>query len=380
VVEAPGPRRLLFISNGHGEDSIAAEIIRRLPAGVIVEAYPTIGDGAAYGDVCRVVGPRAQLASQGWRNVKHSLARDLGSGGLKTVWPGVKFVRRIKSAYDRIIVVGDIVGVAGCWAAGARNIVYLDVYKTGHGRSYTMLERFFIKSCCAIAYCRHPALAEVLRRDGVDARFAGNVIMDAIPYGDYDARSRRSRPMAVTLLPGSRQFTAESFALQIAALRALPDEQLPDIFLAVAGSVSIDDLARAAKLNRSGPLTGETGDLSTLRDDRLTVYMARGALGNLIEASDVVLSQAGTATIQALGLGRPVVTFRTFRDRRSRFRDEQALFGLARIVTLPETGSVTQALQVLLTHKDERERLGALGHERVGGPGAMAAILATITG
>ena len=47
LVESTGRRRLLFVSNGYGEDSIAAEIIRRLPADVVAEAYPTIGEGLA---------------------------------------------------------------------------------------------------------------------------------------------------------------------------------------------------------------------------------------------------------------------------------------------------------------------------------------------
>jgi uncharacterized protein (TIGR03492 family) len=135
VSDTSGPRRLLFISNGYGEDSIAAAIIRNLPKGFIAEAYPTIGDGSAYSDACAIVGPRAQLPSQGWRNVRFSLLRDLKSGALGTVWPGIQFLRRVKHSYDRIIVVGDILGVAGSWVAGARDVIYLDVYKTGYGRS-----------------------------------------------------------------------------------------------------------------------------------------------------------------------------------------------------------------------------------------------------
>ena len=52
----------------------------------------------------------------------------------------------------------------------------------------------------------------------------------------------------VTLLPGSRALTPESFALQVDALRALPDALLPDAFLAVAGGVNVDELARVAGL------------------------------------------------------------------------------------------------------------------------------------
>ena len=54
-------RRLLVISNGIGEDSVGAEIVKRLPKGTAVDAYPMIGDGAFYTSVCPVVGPRARV-------------------------------------------------------------------------------------------------------------------------------------------------------------------------------------------------------------------------------------------------------------------------------------------------------------------------------
>ena len=80
--EASGSRRFLFISNGHGEDAIAAAIVARMPGPAIVEAYPMIGAGNAYAGICPIVGPRASLASEGWRNVKGSLRRDIITGGL----------------------------------------------------------------------------------------------------------------------------------------------------------------------------------------------------------------------------------------------------------------------------------------------------------
>jgi uncharacterized protein (TIGR03492 family) len=380
LVEPVAPRRILFISNGHGEDSIAAAIVGHLPKNFRAEAYPTLGSGGAYSGICPVVGPRAVLRSEGWRNVKGSLGRDIGSGGLSTVWPGLRFMRRVHKLYDRIVVVGDLVGVAGCLVSGARNITYLDVYKTGFGRPYSAVERWLIKRTAQAVFCRSDALAQPLRQVGVDARCAGNVMMDAIPHGEYDAQSRRSRDKAITLLPGSRHLVGESFGLQIAALRRLEPEILPDIFLAVAGPVSPSVLAEAAGLRLTGPMTGEPGDLGTLSDDTITVHMARGAIGNLLDASDLVLSQAGTATIQSLGLGKPAITFINPRDRGSRVRDENALFGEARVVVEPDPSRIATVLQKLLTDDAERARLSAIGRERIGGPGAMAAIVASIAG
>ena len=125
------------------------------------------------------------------------------TGGLRTLRPGLAFLRRVANHYDRVIVVGDLIGVVGCWLSGIRKIVYLDVYKTGV-RRYSPIERMIIKQTAAVVFNRSEALAEQLRADGIDARFAGNVMMDTVSYGEYDVAARRRNPTAITLLPGSR--------------------------------------------------------------------------------------------------------------------------------------------------------------------------------
>lgn len=380
VAEASG-RRFLFISNGHGEDAIAAAVVAQLPPGTSTEAYPMIGAGSAFARVCPIVGPRATLASEGWRNVKGSLRRDIATGGLATVPPALRFLRQVKGKYDRVVVVGDMVGIIAGYLTGHRGLFYLDVYKTGAARLYSRAERWTIERACSTVFCRADNLARSLQQRGVDARSAGNVMMDAIPYGDYDAHSRRQRPLAVTLLPGSRALTGESFALQVDGLRSLPADMRPDAFVAVAGSVNVDDLARKAGLKRTSMLSAEASDMGELSDGDLTIHMARGgAMGNLLAASDVVLSQAGTATVQALGLGKPVITFVNPRDRRSRFTDEQMLFGEARTVVIASAPAIGAALRTLLADDEERRRLANIGRQRIGGPGAMQAIIEALTG
>ncbi|MDP1731920.1 MAG: hypothetical protein Q8L54_12255 [Devosia sp.] len=373
-----GRRRLLFISNGIGEDSVGAEIVRRLPPGLEVEAYPTLGAGRHYDGVCKVVGPRAELASQGSRVGSGTVARDIASGGLATIPAGLAFLRRSRNDYDHHVVIGDFIGVAGCWLSGVRGITYLDVYRTGYGRPYSAIERWIVASTCGTVFNRSERLAETLIAAGVDARAAGNVMMDTIPSGDYGAPGRRTRPLAVTLLPGSRDRTAADFSLQIAALAGLPEALRPDIFVAVADGIEVNALARASALQFSAPASSEQADLGRLTGRGLVVHLARGAFGNLLAASDLVLSQAGTATIQALGSGKPVITFTRPADRMKRFLEENRLFGEARLLVAAEPSAITAATRTLLADPEEMARLGAIGHRRIGGPGAMSEIIAAI--
>lgn len=372
--------RFLFISNGIGEDSVGAEIIKRLPPGFEVDAYPTLGSGRHYEGVCPIVGPRAELASQGSRVDSGTVTRDIAGGGLATIPPGLAFMRRARRAYDHHVVIGDFIGVAGCWLSGIGGITYLDVYKTGYGRPYAAIERWIIRRTCRTVFNRSLRLAQTLVEAGVDARAAGNVMMDTIPSGNYDAGARRGRQRAVTLLPGSRDRTADNFALQIEALARLPEALLPDVFVAVAEGIEPQSLANAAGLQLGQPQSGEEADLGTLSGRGLTVHLARGVLGNLLAKSDLLLSQAGTATIQALGSGRPVITFTRPTDRMKRFLEENRLFGAARLLAQAEPAALAATISTLLAHPAEMARLGAIGHERIGGPGAIEAIIESLKG
>jgi uncharacterized protein (TIGR03492 family) len=289
-------------------------------------------------------------------------------GLLATVPPGLAFMHRARQAYDRVLVIGDFIGVGGCFLAGIRGITYVDVYKTGYGRPYLGIERWVIGRTCRTVFNRHQTLADSLRANGIDARAVGNVMMDTIPRSGFDAKALRTRPLAVTLLPGSREQTPSNFALQVAAIRRLPEALQSDVFLALAGGVDPMELATAAGLTWTG--LDFTGDV--------TIHAARGALGDLVDASDVVLSQAGTATIQSLGLGRPVITFVRDTDRMARFTDENRLFGDSRPLVAADVMELSQMLARLLGDDTDRARRTAIGRERIGGPGAIDQIIASL--
>ena len=371
--------RLLVISNGLGEDSIGAELARRLPKDVTVEAYPTLGAGHAYEGICPIVGPRAQLPSEGSRVGAGTIIRDVAGGLFGTIRPALKFLRGARSGYGDVVVIGDFVGVAACWLSGIRNVVWLDVYHSGHGRTYHGIEKAIARRTCRIVFCRHADLAASLVAAGIDARAAGNVMMDTIPSGLYPADQRRLRLQAVTLLPGSRRSAAENFALQVEAITRLPPDLRPDIFVAVADGLDPEELGKATGMFVHPPSRNDGVDLGRLSGRGLHINLARGALGDLLELSDVVLSQAGTATIQSIGLGKPVISFVRDTDRGRRIDAVNRLYGEARETVPPDAAALAAALQRLLLDRNERERRGAIGRERIGGPGALAQIVSVLS-
>jgi uncharacterized protein (TIGR03492 family) len=368
-------KKLLIISNGHGEDSIAAEIVRRLPKSIEVNAYPTLGEGRAYEGVCPIVGPRRSLPSEGHR-LRGSLIRDIFAG--LGVGPALTFVRKEGKKYDAILVVGDMLGVIMSWFARRKVRIYLDVYKSGYDNAYSKSEIFILRRTVGLVLTRDEVLARQLTGEGVNARFSGNVLMDTVETGLYEPNWHRRHLRAIAVLPGSRATLARNFAIQLDALRRVPGIEGTDVFAVLARPGDVSDLAEASHM-RFTPPPQRLGDLGTLTDGRVTVHLSTRSLGAVIAASDVVVGQAGTANLQAIGMGKPVVSFHAEGSTERRKGRNEALAGDARIFTPREPDAMASAISKLLADPEERARRGAIGKERMGPPGAIQAIIDELT-
>lgn len=368
-------KKLLIISNGHGEDSIAAEIARRLPKTIEVNAYPTLGDGRAYEGVCPIVGPRRHLPSEGHR-LRGSLIRDILAG--LGIGPALRFMRGDARNYDAILVVGDTLGVVMCWFSRRRVRIYLDVYKSGYDNAYSRSETFILRRTADLVLTRDEILARQLSTGGVNARFAGNAIMDTVETGQYDPRWHRRNLRAIAVLPGSRATLAENFAVQLDALRRVPGIEGIDVFAVLARPGDAADLAESSRM-RFNPPSQRLGDLGTLTDGRVTVHLSTRSLGAVVAASDLVLGQAGTAVLQAIGLGKPVISFHAEGSTGRRMARNEALAGDSRIFTPRDPDALAAAMAKLLADPADRARRGEIGRERMGPPGAIQAIIDELT-
>lgn len=357
---------------------MAAEIVRRSPAGLEAVAYPVIGAGHAFKEVCSVVGPRSHVPSQGWRHARFSVFRDLPAMAA-SIPPAIRFLKEARQRYGRIVVVGDAVGIILCRLAGASVDIYVDVFKTGYAHRYSGPELWAMRGTVKTAFCRDDMLASQLRATGIDAVSHGNIMIDTVPFADLGALPGHNQGRKVIgVLPGSRAGAPTAFVLQAEALKAIARERDIVAHLAVADGVSTADLARASGL----PFESAAHDgalLGRLCGPGFDVVLIKGATGNVIAASDIVLSQAGTATQQALGLGKPVITYFPPEHRSKRMRDEQALMGKARLLLPPDPATIAREAIRLLDDPEERSRLGEIGQTRLGGPGTLDAIISALS-
>ena len=295
-------RRFSVISNGHGED-LDRRRDRRAPARD--DRSRGLSDARrrqCLRGVCPIVGPRAELACRGLAQRQGSLLRDIKLAASLTIAPALRFLRRTAGRLRPHLVVGDMIGRPACLRSPAiADLVYLDVYKTGYGRLYLGLEKLRPSSGPARPCSAAPTLWRADARSRRRRRPLRRQVDDGYdPSGDYDAQARRAAARAVTLLPGSRAPTVANFALQVEALRT------------PAGRTEARTSSsrwRAASMPRSWrtPTGLSHGSIrassrrswASSADGGLDHPSGRGGAGQVLAASDVVLSQAGTATVQA---------------------------------------------------------------------------------
>ena len=347
---------MLFVTNGHGEAAIAAKIAdeTRALAAVRTDHFGLVGEalgGAGFADV----GPQRAMPSGGlvaMGNVR-ALARDLGSGFAGLLVRQVRFLYAVRGRYAAIVAVGDAYACALARIAGTP-LVFVGTAKSVYVAPYGPGERRILRAARRI-FVRDAATAADLRRHGVAAEAPGNVIVDLAAAAD--ARVEWRAPLRLALLPGSRE-RAYADALRIAAVvAALRARGIAlDAVLSVAPNL---DPARFAPALERGGLRAWTGPL-----------------GALLQGATLAVGQSGTANEAAAAHGLPVVALDLDdapRDAWYRKR-QMGLLGDALLVVPGDPERAADALAALSSDELRRTRMGALGRERMGGPGGARAI------
>jgi len=378
-------RRILFVSNGHGEAAIAdriAQDVRALDPSIEIDHLPLVGESRATHML--EVGPREMMPSGGliaMGNLRN-IARDVGSGLIALTLRQRRFLRRSRGAYDRVVAIGDVFALLMALAAGAP-VVYVGTAKSVRVAPYGRGERIVLRRAQRI-FVRDEPTAERLRAQRVAAEAPGNVIVDL--FGDEDARADdavRGFDPAIAVFPGSRAsaYADAGFLLQV--LRALAQSR-PALggVLSIAPLLDIDGFT--AKLRAAGMSIERCEDERIpfiVRDgDRVLARAWRGTIGPLLTRVQMVIGQAGTANEAAAAAGVPVVAFERERDRKSawyRMR-QHGLLGEALAVLPGDLPSATQGLSALLDDPQRRAAMGAQGRERMGAPGGARAIAHTL--
>ncbi len=392
-------KKVLFMSNGHGEDMIAARIIQNLvnEPGLEIRALPIVGTGAAYSaiHVPLILGGENMPSGGFVRNGIRNWMMDLRAGLLPLTMRQIRALRRIRREIDAAVCVGDnyLTLLAGYFLK--RPLILLPTAKSDYVSPHWAIERRWMQRFCHRIFTRDAITAESLARYGLPAEFLGNVMMDSLDYQGDDLKEPGAY-WTIGILPGSR-FEAydnlEDIAQVIIHFTDLlsDDEKHKNIryLVALAGSLGTaeiigrlgaegwnyqqpapDELERGI----SGYLDYEGNQCSAVL--KIRVALTRGRFADVLAASDLIVGLAGTGNEQAVGLGKPVITFA---GRGPQFTPkfvatQKKLLGdsISLVERNPEI--VAREMLAILTDPIRQNRMSEVGRERMGGPGGARRI------
>ncbi|MFN3145749.1 MAG: hypothetical protein ACE368_11095 [Paracoccaceae bacterium] len=105
----------------------------------------------------------------------------------------------------------------------------------------------------------------------------------------------------------------------------------------------------------------------------------KGRFADVLYASDMVAGMAGTANEQAIGLGLPLVAVPGQGNQGpADLRMKMRYYGPAALFAPREPDAVARAIRDVLSDPVRRREMAAAGRERMGAPGASAAIAARV--
>ncbi len=367
--------RALFVTNGHGEASIAeriGEAVHAVDADLAIDHFPLVGDGLT-GAVLREVGPRRRMPSGGlvaMGNVS-AFARDLGAGFVPLFVAQLRFLAGAGPRYAVVVAVGDSYAL-GLALVTRAPIVFVGTAKSAYVAPYGPFERTLLRRAINV-FVRDQRTADVLRSAGVaSANAPGNVIVDLL------GADQAALPGEwVGLLPGSRE-SAYADAIRLGrvvrglAARGDGARGLVSVAPTLTPSRFAEAFADDGWTVRRQP--GQVPFVAT--DGPAEISAWTGPLGAFLRACRLVIGQAGTANEAAAACGVPVVALDGTTGAGSNWyrMRQRRLLGDALELVDAEPEAAAAAVAALLRDEARLARMRAAGRERMGQAGGAAAI------
>lgn len=399
---------LLFICNGHGEDVIASEIIKRLLKKIKnknIEVLPLVGNGDVFNSIksknFRKIGYLKDLPSGGFSNQSlKGFVLDLFAGFLIDNLRNYLLVKQKLKHNCKIIAVGDFLPLLFAWSSECE-FSFIGTPKSDHtwsngpgwdlsdfyhklkGSEWDPWEIFLMKSPrCKNLIMRDTITANNLNRKNIDAKYFGNPMMDFV-NAKNEKISNIISFKRIILLVGSRY--PEALKNLDNFLDCLQDFDLSkDLVILLPLSINAHVIQIHSYLNKYGFIKQSKvkfliDEDSVWKKKDQYVVIGKGKFNSWASMAEVGLSNAGTATEQITGLGIPSLSLpgsgpqftKSFAKRQSRLLGGSVLVCKNKKILL-------KRLSLLLKRKVDRLEQAKIGKKRMGESGASKKIVDAI--
>ena len=308
--------RILLLSNGHGEDLSGSLLAKYLVMkGDLVEALPIVGDGENYKKVnIRIIGKTKKFNTGGigYNSFKGRMLEILG-GQIIYLLKKLYLSYKLRNKYDFYFVIGDIVPVFFAWFARKDFFTYLVAYSSHYEGKLKLpwpCKFFLISKYAKKIYARDFLTADDLTQQlRKKVSFLGNPFMDKFSF--FENKSK-TIPFNIGLFPGSRfPELLDNLKLILEVLETMSNlkyfENIKFKF-AMVNSVSTKQI-RQILIRRKWIYVEEIVQNSILefKFGFISITFNWNLFEEILYRSKFVISMAGTATEQAIGLAKPVI-------------------------------------------------------------------------
>ncbi|MDJ0511533.1 MAG: lipid-A-disaccharide synthase-related protein [Crocosphaera sp.] len=309
-------KRILFISNGHGEDnhsSYVIETLLQLYPHLDLAAMPIVGEGNAYRRLnIPIIGPTQNMPSGGFSYINRlRLLTDLKAGLVGLTWKQLQAVWQYAPSCDLIMATGDTVSQGFAYSTGYPYVSFISCLSALYEGTLNIgpfIGTFLRSPRCLTVFTRDPYTAKDLRNQGINkAQFGGIPSLDKLEPTGKDLQLQADVPM-IALLPGSRLPEAiRNFKLQLNLILEIIKVMSPETiqFRAALVPKVMQELEGIA----SSEGWQYHPNKLTYKSEKGTVEVLcySDAFNDILHNCTLMLGMAGLAVDQGIALGKPVI-------------------------------------------------------------------------
>tara|TARA_B100000427_G_scaffold109900_1_gene91118 strand:- start:790 stop:1899 length:1110 start_codon:yes stop_codon:yes gene_type:complete len=317
--------KILILSNGNGEDTIAINIINAFlkhKSDIEFITCPLVGNGKAYlNNNLNTLIQNPIFPSGGFIRSIKDLLGDIKAGLISHIRTQINAIKKTEDI-DITIAVGDVFCL---WLASFSKTptFFLPTAKSDHFMPHSFFERWAIRKLTTHSFPRDIPTTNSFNQHNLPASFYGNPMMDSLITNQKAINNPTNAPV-IGLLPGSREEAYQNLIHMLTICEAFFQKTSNPIFVcALPQTLTIQKIAQESKWTYNptkkylqSPKQGCIVHLTT-------------HFKELINQANCIIGLAGTANEQALYLGKTVICFEGFGPQSSlkRFREQQKLMG-----------------------------------------------------
>ena len=308
--------KILILSNEHGEDLSGSLLGKKLiEMGNKVEALPLVGNGSIYKKknikvVCKT--KEFSTGGLGYNSLKGRL-NDIFNGQVIYILKKLLLTFFIRNKYQYFLVVGDIVPILFARICRKSFFVYLVAYSSHYEGKLRL--PWPCKYLLTSHKLKNLYTRDLLTADDLTTQLKRKVCFYGNPFMDVFLNRKKLLKNSffnIVFLPGSRMpEVINNFELMIDVLENLSKYKYfekVEFNFAVVNSFSPQRIINLLSSNKWVLQKNKVNnDLIVMKYKFSTVKFRWNSFEEILFNSDLVISMAGTATEQAVGLNKPVI-------------------------------------------------------------------------